>query len=138
MIIYIPLRISTLTTHKMFTLKVFQANFKVVKRFIWTVDTVGDDLVLRKNNKEELCYPHLWLRDNCQCSLCFHKTSNSRIINIEHFDFTSQPLKATVSMSLFFKNNFNEGEGELCIKTITILGHQLRSCHGLNSKKHIL
>lgn len=41
-------------------------------------------------------YPFVWLRDNCQCSECFHETSLSRIINWEKFDLSVSPKNVEV------------------------------------------
>uniref|UniRef100_A0A1B6F0H0 Gamma-butyrobetaine dioxygenase n=1 Tax=Cuerna arida TaxID=1464854 RepID=A0A1B6F0H0_9HEMI len=81
----------------MLTSKLLRINVNALKRFLWTVESRGDDLVLKEDDKVELRYPHLWLRDNCQCPSCFHKTSSSRVINIEQFKFDSQPIKTSIS-----------------------------------------
>lgn len=41
-------------------------------------------LELADGNRHE--FPLVWLRDNCQCSACFHPGSHSRILNWESFD----------------------------------------------------
>ncbi|KFB45216.1 AGAP012477-PA-like protein [Anopheles sinensis] len=35
---------------------------------------------------ERFEFPGVWLRDNCQCSECFHRGSSSRVLNWETFD----------------------------------------------------
>jgi len=75
----------------MLPFRVFRGSVKSLKRFLWTVETKGDEVVLKEDDKEELRFPHVWLRDNCQCPSCFHRTSNSRIIDIEQFDFDTSP-----------------------------------------------
>lgn len=82
------------------TSRVLRANFSLLKRCLWTVESRGEDLVLREDDRPELRYPHVWLRDNCQCPTCFHQATNSRVINIEQFDFDSRPVKASVSLTL--------------------------------------
>lgn len=50
---------------------------------------------------EEFKYPLVWLRDNCQCSSCFHAQSKSRIIDWTKFDIrNAQPKSISVSHSL--------------------------------------
>ncbi|GJQ68900.1 hypothetical protein Trydic_g6091 [Trypoxylus dichotomus] len=39
-----------------------------------------------QNNKITDKFPLVWLRDNCKCENCFHKSSQSRIINWKEFD----------------------------------------------------
>lgn len=78
--------------------KVMRLDVKSLRRFLWTVELRGDDLFLQKERKLELRYPHIWLRDNCQCPKCFHPTSNSRIIDIEHFPFDARPMEVEVSI----------------------------------------
>jgi Gamma-butyrobetaine hydroxylase-like, N-terminal len=44
-------------------------------------------------------FPFVWLRDNCQCSECFHKESQSRTIDWEKFDVNVRAVAAKVSYS---------------------------------------
>lgn len=46
-------------------------------------------------------YPLIWLRDNCQCSECFHAQSKSRTIDWTKFDFKNAQPKA-ISVNIFF------------------------------------
>lgn len=41
-------------------------------------------------------YPYPWLRDNCQCSECFHKGSQSRTLNWDEFDVHVKPVNFEV------------------------------------------
>lgn len=41
-------------------------------------------------------YPYVWLRDNCQCPLCFHSGSRSRVHLIEDLDLNARPRSAKV------------------------------------------
>lgn len=51
----------------------------------------------------QLRFPLVWLRDNCQCGECFHAFSMSRTIDWTTFDFTkAQPKKVSVSNSCFY------------------------------------
>ncbi|CAG4953700.1 unnamed protein product [Colias eurytheme] len=40
---------------------------------------------------EHLKFPHVWLRDNCQCEQCFHTSARSRIIDYSNFNIDSKP-----------------------------------------------
>lgn len=55
------------------------------KRIFKNVIKTSDYLILEKNEKETYKYPLVWLRDNCQCSNCFHENSRSRTIDWEKF-----------------------------------------------------
>lgn len=46
--------------------------------------------------KEQLKFPAIWLRDNCQCSECFHKDSNSRTIIWNDFNVNVNPIDIQV------------------------------------------
>lgn len=64
------------------------------------------------NQCEQFKYPLIWLRDNCQCSSCFHAQSKSRTIDWTQFDFeNTQPKSISVSKCLL--------KSELIIKTTT-------------------
>lgn len=39
-----------------------------------------------KINGEDLKFPYVWLRDNCQCEQCFHQSAKSRILDWRKFD----------------------------------------------------
>ncbi|XP_062548797.1 gamma-butyrobetaine dioxygenase [Armigeres subalbatus] len=54
----------------------------------------GDELlVVELVNGQQYDFPLVWLRDNCQCSECFHPGSHSRILNWELFDVGAVRLK---------------------------------------------
>lgn len=40
--------------------------------------------------------PIIWLRDNCQCSECFHPETFARIIDWDNFDFDVKPVTIEV------------------------------------------
>lgn len=44
--------------------------------------------------KERLKFPLMWLRDNCQCSSCFHGSSKSRAIDWARFKLDDAQLKS--------------------------------------------
>lgn len=59
---------------------------------------------------QQLRYPLIWLRDNCQCSSCFDAQSKSRTIDWTQLDFrNAQPKSISVSKLIFkvFLNYFN-------------------------------
>lgn len=77
-------------------------NCSKFKRFLWTVKTEDDIICINDPQKlEELKFPLIWLRDNCQCSQCFHAMSNSRTIDAEKFNFNIQPSLTVVSYETF-------------------------------------
>uniref|UniRef100_A0A182J4B3 Uncharacterized protein n=1 Tax=Anopheles atroparvus TaxID=41427 RepID=A0A182J4B3_ANOAO len=43
-------------------------------------------LTVESSSAERFEFPAVWLRDNCQCSGCFHRGSSSRVLNWESFD----------------------------------------------------
>lgn len=45
---------------------------------------------------EMLKYPFVWLRDNCQCTKCFHKESSSRVLDYRTFDVDLKPVTVEV------------------------------------------
>lgn len=56
-------------------------------------------LTINGEQAETLTYkfPLIWLRDNCQCSECYHPTSGSRIIrNWENFRYNVSTKSAVV------------------------------------------
>lgn len=53
-----------------------------------------------KNDGELLKYPIVWLRDNCQCSNCFHKGSSSRVLDWCTFDVNVAPIEVIVCLSI--------------------------------------
>lgn len=60
--------------------------------------------VEKPNNKsEQYKYPSVWLRDNCQCSSCFHAGAKSRTIDWSKFNVNVKPKSVSVSsLALFF------------------------------------
>ena len=48
------------------------------------------------SDKETGEYPYVWLRDNCQCSTCFHPVSKSRLFLLRHLDIDVEPTKIQV------------------------------------------
>jgi len=52
------------------------------------------------NDGERTSYPYIWLRDNCQCSTCFHSTTLARRLLFHNIDFNVMPIN--VEVSVFF------------------------------------
>lgn len=77
----------------MFNLQILRVRFKSeFKRFLWTTQIIGENICVKNDVvQEEYRFPFVWLRDNCQCSECFHSPSNSRTIDIEQFNFDVKP-----------------------------------------------
>lgn len=44
------------------------------------------------NDGERTSYPYIWLRDNCQCSTCFHSTTLARRLLFHNIDFNVMPI----------------------------------------------
>lgn len=82
------------------TVPVKNASFASAKtttdgRFIEIAVDRNDANVQR--NEQLLKYPLIWLRDNCQCSNCFHAQTKSRTIDWTEFDFkNAQPKTVSV------------------------------------------
>ena len=55
-------------------------------------------LSFKRNEHSEVqsIFPYVWLRDNCQCELCFHLQSQARKINCETFDVNAEPSDAKI------------------------------------------
>ncbi|KAK9695648.1 Taurine catabolism dioxygenase TauD, TfdA family [Popillia japonica] len=62
--------------------------FKITRRWFGIRAAVSDDneSLEVKYQKRTDKFPLVWLRDNCTCENCFHKSSQSRIINWKEFD----------------------------------------------------
>ncbi|XP_068244868.1 uncharacterized protein [Palaemon carinicauda] len=41
-------------------------------------------------------YPYLWLRDNCQCPVCFHPTAHARTVDIKELDVAIAPASVNL------------------------------------------
>ena len=61
------------------------------------------NLFIRQHGKEDnevpLQYPWLWLRDNCQCSTCFHPVAQNRTFNMDQLDVTVKPINVQVKIT---------------------------------------
>lgn len=74
------------TNNRYFNVKAPKLSVETPQATIFkNVIKTSDYLILEKNTKETYKYPLVWLRDNCQCSSCFHENSSSRTIDWEKF-----------------------------------------------------
>lgn len=62
-------------------------------------------LTVNIGSSEVYKYPYTWLRDNCQCSECFHKGSQSRTLNWDNFDVRIKPMDFKVWRCIMFYIN---------------------------------
>lgn len=70
-----------------------QKKYKILNDYSINVNSQHKILIIDNKLKQQtLRYPIAWLRDNCQCSECFHGDSSSRTVNWEHFDVNSYPV----------------------------------------------
>jgi len=51
------------------------------------------------NDGETTSYPYIWLRDNCQCSTCFHAATLARRLLFHDVDFNVMPVNVEVTLS---------------------------------------
>lgn len=70
-----------------------------------------------KNELVESKFPLVWLRDNCQCSQCFHPEVNRRILDWTTFEF-NQKLKS-------YKVGYTFTEERSCGRILIINSSQL-------------
>jgi len=52
------------------------------------------------NDGEQTSYPYIWLRDNCQCSVCFHAPTATRRVHFHNTDFNVMPQNVEVMSDL--------------------------------------
>ncbi|XP_053618114.1 gamma-butyrobetaine dioxygenase-like [Plodia interpunctella] len=76
-------------------------------RKIHSFDSKGKVLQV-KINGEQLKFPYVWLRDNCQCDQCFHKSAKSRILDWSKFNINVKP-KEVVETSDSMKVEWTDG-----------------------------
>lgn len=53
------------------------------------ISTNNEDLIVNFDNEKNY-FPLVWLRDNCTCDKCFHKSTQSRIINWNAFNIDTK------------------------------------------------
>ena len=73
------------------------------RSFSTTLEIPAESVQLSENNQRLVVnwkdspsdqFPFVWRRDNCQCSLCFDSSSQSRTINLSLFKTDIQPRHA--------------------------------------------
>lgn len=64
------------------------------------ITILNDDkyVVLNCDERKSFKYPVIWLRDNCQCTECFHGGSMSRIIDWSKFNVNVKIDNISVSI----------------------------------------
>ncbi|XP_055550549.1 gamma-butyrobetaine dioxygenase-like [Wyeomyia smithii] len=62
-------------------------------------DQTEHNLIVEFGDDQRLEFPLVWLRDNCQCTKCFHPKSNSRIIDWELFDVEATQFPQSTTLS---------------------------------------
>lgn len=86
----------------MFSSHTVLCRFKQLARQIATVSAyVKHNYVVikanaEKNEDEELKFPVVWLRENCQCPQCFDKNSLSRMLDFSKFNINVKPVDVKV------------------------------------------
>ena len=60
------------------------------------LDSTHRCLEVTWNDGEQTSYPYIWLRDNCQCSACFHPGTMSRRLLFQNVDFNVMPQNVEV------------------------------------------
>jgi len=63
------------------------------------LDATGRRLDVTWNDGEQTSYPYIWLRDNCQCSVCFHASAMTRRLLFHDVDFNVMPQNVEVLSS---------------------------------------
>ena len=63
------------------------------------VEDATNRLVIRWKDNISDAFPHMWLRDNCQCSSCYNSSTQSRTINMQDFQMNHTP-KSAVSWTI--------------------------------------
>ena len=62
-----------------------------------TVDQRREMLITQWSDGTQAEFPFLWLRDNCQCSSCFHKSAIQRLFVMENLNVNVQPTDVQYS-----------------------------------------
>ncbi|XP_047520022.1 gamma-butyrobetaine dioxygenase-like [Pieris napi] len=76
----------------MFVLRQVQSANSTVKVFFKNITKrCTHNFIQLEVDGENLKFPHIWLRDNCQCNQCFHSTAKSRIIDYSNLKIDVKP-----------------------------------------------
>lgn len=84
--------------------------FKITRRWFGIRAAVSDDneSLEVKYQKRTDKFPLVWLRDNCTCENCFHKSSQSRIINWKEFDINIKVNSVEVGSNIKIKSRLHQ------------------------------
>lgn len=82
-----------ITTNDKLALNVTSTKHKV------NVSTENKCVIINTVDNKSLKYPIVWLRDNCQCTECFHHGSNSRTVDWTKFNVNVKPKYIWVNIS---------------------------------------
>lgn len=52
-----------------------------------SIDGNGKVVSVKEGSKNSLRFPGIWLRDNCQCEVCYSENAQSRRIDYSDFSF---------------------------------------------------
>ncbi|KAK4291846.1 hypothetical protein Pmani_035351 [Petrolisthes manimaculis] len=74
-------------------------NIRQASSLVTQVDLHPSQPMLKVEWKEggTTIYPYLWLRDNCQCSQCYHPTTLSRLLSVSKLQPNMTPAQVKVS-----------------------------------------
>uniref|UniRef100_A0A1Y1LG79 Gamma-butyrobetaine hydroxylase-like N-terminal domain-containing protein n=1 Tax=Photinus pyralis TaxID=7054 RepID=A0A1Y1LG79_PHOPY len=75
---------------------------RFVRKFSFVCVSENQENLIVDVGKGKEVFPLVWLRDNCRCPSCFHKSSTSRIINWVDFNVSPKATSVQVSVNLFF------------------------------------
>ncbi|XP_058453202.1 gamma-butyrobetaine dioxygenase-like [Malaya genurostris] len=70
--------------------------WKIVASYLSETLEVHRQLTVETADGQRFVFPLVWLRDNCQCSECFHAKSYSRILNWELFRVNGVQMRKCV------------------------------------------
>jgi len=75
------------------------ANLSAVTITKTELDSTRRRLEVTWNDGEQTSYPYIWLRDNCQCSVCFHSGAVTRRLHFHDMDMNVMPANIEVMIS---------------------------------------
>lgn len=81
---------------------IIATNAKTIENDRYVIMDFVHDEKHPKHKNEQLKFPLVWLRDNCQCSQCFDSSSKSRTMDWTKFTVNNaQPKSLSVSFIAF-------------------------------------
>ncbi len=66
-----------------------------------TILTDSKMLEVQVQGGEQLLFPFVWLRDNCQCEKCYHQISHGRMFPLMDLDIDTQPQHVKVGTYMY-------------------------------------